>query len=277
MKHNLDTDVDPTPNHAERGGYAVGSMWRNRVTGQCFVCADASDSGAKWVPWGGGSGSAEQPDGLARVAFSGSFDDLDRRPALGAASALGVGTEAGTVAAGDDRRISGALQAKANLRDLDDAEEARRNLGFNDLVLRLLAADDLEGLHTALGLGDVARRSEIGRLQPKSDALTHLAGIKYGTAGTYLMRAETAEDVAKFLGLVVDETVQRRSGVLDALTRMEGSILALLLASGTAAVRGLLELEPGQKYGPPVAWSELRDVLTAFRRDLDALKAAASA
>lgn len=271
MKHNLDTDLDPTPNHNERGGYAVGSMWRNRATGRCFVCADASEPAAKWVPWGE---PTEQGSALAKVAYTGRFGDLDDAPRLGEAAGLNLGNSAGTVAAGDDRRLDGALQAKANLGDLTDVEEARHNLGFNDLVLRLLAAGDLEGLHKALGLGDVARRSEISRLQPKSDALTHLAGIKYGAAGTDLMRAETADAVRAFLKLVPGETVQRHSRVLDAIAQeVQPSVLGVLLASNLAAIRGMLELEPGQKFGPPLEWTELIDLLRNFRRDLDEVRA----
>lgn len=49
--------------------------------------------------------------GLATVATSGSYPDLASRPTLGGAAALNVGTVAGTVAAGDDTRITGALAA----------------------------------------------------------------------------------------------------------------------------------------------------------------------
>lgn len=47
---------------------------------------------------------------LADVATSGDYDDLDNTPTLGGAAALDVGTSAGTVAAGDDSRITGAVQ-----------------------------------------------------------------------------------------------------------------------------------------------------------------------
>src|SRR5690606_9867357 len=68
--------------------------------------------------------SAVQEDDIAAVAtsgsyddlldkpylFSGDYDDLSGKPSLGDASSLDVGTTAGTVAAGDDSRITGALQ-----------------------------------------------------------------------------------------------------------------------------------------------------------------------
>lgn len=47
---------------------------------------------------------------------------------LGDSSTLNVGTTAGTVAAGDDSRITGAAQKSANLSDLASAETARTNL-----------------------------------------------------------------------------------------------------------------------------------------------------
>lgn len=42
-----------------------------------------------------------------------------------------MGTEAGTVAAGDDSRIDGALQKENNFSDLSDTSEALKALGLN--------------------------------------------------------------------------------------------------------------------------------------------------
>ncbi|EQA9810879.1 phage tail protein [Klebsiella oxytoca] len=50
---------------------------------------------------------------------------------LGNSATRDVGTTAGTVAAGDDSRINGALQKESNLSDLDDAGEALTNLGLS--------------------------------------------------------------------------------------------------------------------------------------------------
>lgn len=55
---------------------------------------------------------------------------------LGDSATRDVGTTAGTVAAGDDSRITGALQKDDNLSDLTDKEEARDNLGLGDSVTR---------------------------------------------------------------------------------------------------------------------------------------------
>lgn len=49
---------------------------------------------------------------------------------LGGAALLAVGTSAGTVAAGNDTRITGAAQKASNLSDLASASTARTNLGL---------------------------------------------------------------------------------------------------------------------------------------------------
>ena len=49
--------------------------------------------------------------GLSAVASTGAYSDLSGRPSLGNAAALSVGVASGTVAAGDDSRITGALSA----------------------------------------------------------------------------------------------------------------------------------------------------------------------
>lgn len=50
---------------------------------------------------------------------------------LGNSATRNVGTEAGTVVAGDDSRITGALQKENNLSDLSDTSEALKALGLN--------------------------------------------------------------------------------------------------------------------------------------------------
>ncbi|WP_375460578.1 hypothetical protein [uncultured Enterovirga sp.] len=77
-----------------------------------------------------GTQSASTITGLAAVATSGSYPDLTSKPTLGGVAALNVGTGTGTVAAGDDSRITGASQKASNLSDLASATTARTNLGL---------------------------------------------------------------------------------------------------------------------------------------------------
>ena len=54
--------------------------------------------------------TAVQPAQVSAVGFSGRYADLLNKPNLGDASTMNVGTTVGTVAAGDDARIVGAVQ-----------------------------------------------------------------------------------------------------------------------------------------------------------------------
>jgi hypothetical protein len=58
--------------------------------------------------------TAIQAGDLATVATTGDYDDLDNKPTLGNSAALDVGTTAGTVAAGDDARLSDTRDPNAH-------------------------------------------------------------------------------------------------------------------------------------------------------------------
>lgn len=93
---------------------------------------------------------------------------------------LPIGTTAGTVAAGNDSRINGALQSSANLSDLSDAANARTNLG--------LAAIAHSGSASDLSSGTLAT----ARLPPAllssttipSPIITHSLGDNLTSAGS---------------------------------------------------------------------------------------------
>jgi hypothetical protein len=64
---------------------------------------------------------------------------------LGGAATLNVGTTAGTVAAGDDARVTGAAQKANNLSDLASTTTARTNLGAVSVARLLTAGTGLIG------------------------------------------------------------------------------------------------------------------------------------
>lgn len=72
-----------------------------------------------------GSGGGSLPD----------WNDVQNKPTFGNAAQRNVGASAGTVAAGDDPRIVGALQAASNGSDFANKAVARSNLGLKGAAL----------------------------------------------------------------------------------------------------------------------------------------------
>lgn len=92
------------------GGVAVSAV---TLTGSTTLAVDTT-------------GVSPTPGQIDESELAAAIADL----ALGDAALLDIGTGSGTVAAGNDSRITGAAQKSANLSDLGSAATARTNLGL---------------------------------------------------------------------------------------------------------------------------------------------------
>jgi len=92
---------------------------------------------------------------------------------LGSAALRDVGTAAGQVAAGNDSRITGALQAASNLADLASASDARTALGLGTLAVQAAALVAITG--------GAINGTAIGGTTPAAGAFTTLAASAAAT------------------------------------------------------------------------------------------------
>lgn len=93
---------------------------------------------------------------------------------LGDSATRNVGTAAGSVAAGDDTRITGAAQKSANLADLGSVVTARTNLGLGSAALRAESFFDLAGAAAAVQTSSVQKAANLSDLASIATARNNL-------------------------------------------------------------------------------------------------------
>ena len=207
----------------------------------------------------------------AAVKRTANLSDLDNAASarealeLGDAATRDVGTAAGTVAAGNDARFSGALQKLNNLSDLESRATARQNLelkgaavldvgviagtvaagndarivGAAQTSANLLDLTNVPLARSHLGLGALAQLDTVGEAQWSGGALSVAKG---GTGATTASAARAA------LGLGNVEN-KSSSAIREELTRanVEAALAGKAparVASGLSANAGLISWGP---------------------------------
>ena len=125
---------------------------------------------------------------------------------LGGAAVLNVGTTTGTVAAGDDSRITGAAQKASNLSDLANAATARTNLGLGSLAT-LSTITTSEITDGTIVNGDISASAAI--------ALSKLSTTGTPSSSTFL-RGDGAWSTATDSGAVPKSTVTQKGDLIAA-------------------------------------------------------------
>jgi hypothetical protein len=122
--------------------------------------------------------------GLATVATTGAYSDLSGKPTLGGAAALNVGTTAGTVAAGDDSRMTDARPPTAHA-------SSHQNGGADEIATATAGANAIPkaGALGQLAIGWLASGTPSGAKFVRDDGT--LAAVNFSNLAGALALAHT--------------------------------------------------------------------------------------
>lgn len=149
QKNNLTATTNPAIGNDGTQGYTVGSIWLNTSTSAYFVAESIATGAAVWY------------------------------------QVYQLGTSATTAAAGNDGRITGALQATNNLSDLNNAGTSRTNLGLGGAAV----------LNVGTGAGTVAAGNDSRIVNAIADTTVTTKGdLLVATAASTVARQGVGTD-----------------------------------------------------------------------------------
>lgn len=179
------TELRVTPTAFQAGDAALVNRAGNPAMVVLGTAATTPASDYATAAQGALADTAMQPGDLATVATSGAYVDLSGRPTLGGAAALNVGTTAGTVAAGNDARLTDArewtaatiLQAEAEAgtattRRAWTAQRVRQAIAAWWATITLTKAD--------VGLANVDNTADAAKSVASAATLTTARNIALG-------------------------------------------------------------------------------------------------
>ncbi|MRT01869.1 gp53-like domain-containing protein [Ewingella americana] len=183
------------------------------VSNNTWGVFDLSTSGAIPLPVGTG--------GTGATSASGARANLG----LGDAATKNTGTAAGTVAAGDDSRITGAMQKANNLSDLVSYSTARANMGLKGAALldvgttsgTVAAGDD------SRITGALQRSNNLSELTSASAARTNLGAAALAGLSSQVFNVATATAGAHAVNLSQLNSYIASLSLGDASTRTVGT------------------------------------------------------
>lgn len=172
--------------------------------------------------------------------------------ALGNSATLNVGTGAGTVAAGNDSRITGAAQKANNLSDLSNAATARANLGLSNVALKTdvyLSNNNLSELASAGAASQTAARLNLGNVPVKNEVYLSNNNLSEISA------AGSAPQAAARSNLGLGTTATRNIGTGSNQVPDMGAFPAGLGSAGALGATGYQRLPGGyiRQWGTAVA------------------------
>jgi hypothetical protein len=279
----------PSPTVARINGVSVSGT---PTVGQ--VPTATSSTAATWqTPSGGGGGSGTPSDtvtaetGYGQSSGAGAATTYARGDHThGTPPPPAVGVTAGTYAAGDDSRITGAAQKAQNLADLTNPATARTSLGLGTAAVQNVGAFDASGAAAAAqsaaasdatskvsthsgatdphgdrayANGQFATQATVGAIDGYlNDALTRVSAIEQGTAflagGHYTGPVELVNSAQPVSNPAAGVYLYSEGGVLKTLSP-SGAVVSLLPASGSQERTARVRITDDDLSGLPAAAS----------------------